>query len=71
MFHCWHQQRYVVFKPQVNESEQQRRNEIREIEEMQPKKLSRKSKYQVQKKESEKEKSEKTKRLMGKAFNSE
>ena len=30
----WHQQRYVVFKPQVNESEQQRRNEIREIEEM-------------------------------------
>ena len=32
----------------------------------QPKKLSRKSKYQVQKKESEKEKSEKTKRLIGK-----
>lgn len=29
------------------------------------------SKYQVQKKESEKEKSEKTKRLIGKAFNSE
>ena len=30
----WHQHRYVVFKPQVNESEQQRRSEIREIEEM-------------------------------------
>ena len=24
MFYCWHQQRYLVFKPQVNESEQQR-----------------------------------------------